>query len=57
MTSSMFYLVGFAEAGESIEEAVRREAFEETGVVVDRVAYHSSQPWVSRARNESKRVA
>ncbi|KAI9475889.1 MAG: NUDIX hydrolase domain-like protein [Benjaminiella poitrasii] len=36
---------GFVEAAETLEEAVRREALEETGVVVDRVAYHSSQPW------------
>lgn len=31
--------------GESIEEAVRRESFEESGVYTDRVVYHSSQPW------------
>lgn len=36
---------GFVEAAETLEEAVRREAFEETGIVIDRVAYHSSQPW------------
>jgi NAD+ diphosphatase len=40
-------IAGFVEAGESIEEAVRREALEETGVHVDHVAYHSTQPWVS----------
>lgn len=34
------------EAAETLEEAVRREAFEETGIVINRVAYHSSQPWV-----------
>ena len=34
------------EAAESLEEAVRREAFEEAGIIVNRVAYHSSQPWV-----------
>lgn len=36
------------EAAETIEEAVRREAFEETGITIDRVAYHSSQPWVKK---------
>ncbi len=38
-------LAGFLEPGESIEEAVRREVKEELGIVVGRVAYHSSQPW------------
>jgi len=38
-------LAGFVEPGESLEEAVRREVKEETGVLVGRVAYHSSQPW------------
>ncbi|MGG5811546.1 NAD(+) diphosphatase [Falsiroseomonas sp. CW058] len=38
-------LAGFVEPGESLEEAVRREVKEETGVEVGRVAYHSSQPW------------
>ena len=38
-------LAGFVEPGESLEEAVAREVFEETGVRVGRVAYHSSQPW------------
>jgi NAD+ diphosphatase len=38
-------LAGFVEPGESLEEAVAREVNEETGVVVDEVAYHSSQPW------------
>ena len=33
------------EAGESIEEAVRREAFEESGIYTDKIVYHSSQPW------------
>lgn len=47
-------IAGFAEAGESIEETVRREAFEEAGIVVDRVAYHSSQPWVRRVHTAEK---
>jgi NAD+ diphosphatase len=38
-------LAGFVEPGESLEEAVAREVFEETGVRVGRVHYHSSQPW------------
>ncbi len=38
-------LAGFVEPGESLEEAVAREVFEETGVRVARVEYHSSQPW------------
>ncbi|KAI0911880.1 NUDIX hydrolase domain-like protein [Ustulina deusta] len=38
-------LAGFLEPGESIEEAVRREAWEESGVHVSRVVIHSSQPW------------
>lgn len=38
-------LAGFVEPGESLEEAVRREVAEETGVVVGGVFYHSSQPW------------
>ncbi len=38
-------LAGFVEPGESLEEAVAREVFEESGIVVDAVNYHSSQPW------------
>jgi len=38
-------LAGFLEPGESLEEAVRREVFEESGVRVGQVWYHSSQPW------------
>ncbi|KAF7558695.1 hypothetical protein G7046_g5466 [Stylonectria norvegica] len=38
-------LAGFLEPGESIEEAVRREVWEESGVRVGRVVIHSSQPW------------
>lgn len=38
--------IGFVEAGESVEEAVRREVREESGIVVSNVIFHSSQPWV-----------
>ncbi|MCX8508617.1 MAG: NAD(+) diphosphatase [Rhodobacteraceae bacterium] len=38
-------LAGFMEPGETIENAVRREVFEETGVRVGRVGYLASQPW------------
>lgn len=38
-------LAGFLEPGESIEESVRREVWEESGVRVGRVVVHSSQPW------------
>ena len=38
-------VAGFAEPGESLEDAVRREVYEETNVHVGEVRYHSSQPW------------
>jgi NAD+ diphosphatase len=38
-------LAGFVEPGEALEDAVRREVFEEVGVRVGEVMYHSSQPW------------
>ncbi len=38
-------LAGFVEPGESLEEAVARELFEEAGIRVDRVRYLASQPW------------
>jgi NAD+ diphosphatase len=38
-------LAGFMEPGETIENAVRREIWEEAGVRTRRVAYHASQPW------------
>ncbi len=38
-------LAGFVEPGESAEDAVRREIFEEAGVRVKEVRYFGSQPW------------
>jgi NAD+ diphosphatase len=38
-------LAGFVEPGESLEEAVARELFEEAGIRVSNVSYIASQPW------------
>jgi len=38
-------LAGFMEPGESMEEAVAREIYEETGLVANKVLYKASQPW------------
>lgn len=38
-------LAGFLEPGETIEDAVRRETHEETGMAIGAVRYHASQPW------------
>jgi NAD+ diphosphatase len=38
-------LAGFVEPGETMEDAVRREVEEETGVKVGEVSYFGSQPW------------
>ena len=38
-------LAGFIEPGESAEEAVRREIFEEVGLQVGRIRYFRSQAW------------
>ena len=39
-------VAGFAEIGESIEDTVRREVFEETGLRVKNLRFYKSQPWV-----------
>jgi len=38
-------LAGFVDMGESLEEAVMREVYEETGIRVGEVTYQASQPW------------
>lgn len=38
-------LAGFVEPAESVEEAVRREVWEESGILLGRVIIHSTQPW------------
>jgi NAD+ diphosphatase len=38
-------LAGYVEPGESIEDATVREVFEESGMRIGNVRYHSSQPW------------
>lgn len=38
-------LAGFVDVGESAEDAVHREVFEETGLRVRSLRYFSSQPW------------
>ena len=38
-------LAGFVEPGESLEEAVQREIFEEVSIKVKNITYFGSQPW------------
>ena len=38
-------LAGFVEPGESLEETVAREIYEEAGIEVTDITYRSSQPW------------
>jgi NAD+ diphosphatase len=44
--SSFYSLVaGYADIGESLEDAVRREVMEEVGIAVTNIRYYKSQPW------------
>ncbi|RTE85708.1 MULTISPECIES: NAD(+) diphosphatase [Gammaproteobacteria] len=38
-------LAGFVESGETLEDTLHREVFEESGITVKNVEYISSQPW------------
>lgn len=38
-------VAGFSEIGETLEDTVRREVMEETGLEVSRIRYYGSQPW------------
>ena len=38
-------VAGFVETGESLEEAVKREVSEETGLQIANIKYFASQPW------------
>jgi len=44
-------IAGFLDAGEAIEDCVRREVAEEVGLEILSVIYKSSQPWPFRAGN------
>ena len=42
-------VAGFAEIGESLEETVMREVYEEVGLKVKNITYYKSQPWGTAA--------
>lgn len=44
-TGTFTALAGFVESGESIEQTVQREVFEEVGLIIDQPHYSHSQSW------------
>ena len=44
-TTTLRLIAGFVEPGESLEDAVAREVYEEVGIEIADITYHSSQPW------------
>ena len=44
-TNRFTALAGFVEAGESVEDAIHREVFEEVGLAVQDLRYFASQSW------------
>ena len=38
-------IAGFVEMGETFEDCVKREVYEETGIKVHNIKYFGSQPW------------
>ena len=38
-------VAGFLEAGETLEQCVKREVLEETGLQIKNIHYFASQPW------------
>ena len=44
-TANYALVAGFNEFGETLEETVQREVFEEVGLKVKNISYYKSQPW------------